>query len=102
MLTFIRNVLAFVLLLIAIYFSNESIHSWNESPIVTSVKLRSIKKVPFPAVTICHDIDAWKWSSISAAMAKLDSTGLILEGVNSFHQDHYGTNVGSLQNSVLL
>ena len=102
MLTLIRNVLASVLLLIAIYFSNESIHSWNESPIVTSVKLRSIKKVPFPAVTICHDIDAWKWSSISAAMAKLDSTGLISEGVNSFHQDHYGTNVGSLQNSIIV
>ena len=33
--------------------------------------------VPFPAVTICHDIDFWKWTGILSAMATNDKDNAI-------------------------
>ena len=33
--------------------------------------------VPFPAVTICHDIDFWKWTGILSSMATFDKTNII-------------------------
>ena len=93
----IRRIFVVLMLLTAIYYSNESIQSWNDNPVVTSgeqleylyeffkrrvtlilsVKLKHIESIPSPAVSICHDIDAWKWASISSAMAKFDTNNHI-------------------------
>ena len=55
-------------LILALHYSYQSFISWNDTPIVTSVSLRSITEVPFPAVSICHDINTWKWPGIVNAM----------------------------------
>ena len=90
----IRRVFIFCQLTLAIYFSATAIRSWNEYPIVTSGKLtchwffqtlifltvvglRSIMEVPFPAVSICYQIDSWKWPGIIKAMIKADETNII-------------------------
>ena len=90
----IRRVFIFCQLTLAIYFSATAIRSWNEYPIVTSgmltchwffqtlifltvVGLRSIMEVPFPAVSICYQIDSWKWPGIIKAMIKADETNII-------------------------
>ena len=41
-------------LALAMYYSNNAITSWNDSPIVTSVKMTSIQNVQFPSVTVCY------------------------------------------------
>ena len=60
-------------LALAMYYSNNAITSWNDSPIVTSVKMTSIQNIQFPSVTVCYDINQWKWPGIVHAMSKLDT-----------------------------
>ena len=67
-----RRIFIFSQLALAMYYSKNAITSWNDSPIVTSVKMTSIQNVQFPAVTICYDTNEWKWPGIVHAMSKLD------------------------------
>ena len=60
-------------LALAMYYSNNANTSWNDSPIVTSVKMTSIQNIQFPSVTVCYDINQWKWPGIVQAMSKLDT-----------------------------
>ena len=64
----IRRIFILSQLFLALHYSYQSFISWNDHPIVTSVSLRSIKEVPFPAVSICHDVNSWKWPGIVNAM----------------------------------
>ena len=41
------------------------------------VKLQEVTKIPFPAVTICYDINDWKWPGIVNAMVEFDKTNRI-------------------------
>ena len=69
----IRRLFILSQLALAMYYSNNAITSWNDSPIVTSVKMTSIRNVQFPAVTVCYDINEWKWPGIVHAMSKQDT-----------------------------
>lgn len=78
-------------LILALHYSYQSFISWNDTPIVTSVSLRSITEVPFPAVSICHDINTWKWPGIVNAM---DSQGYEAKSyyLNEYDWMHHLTN----------
>ena len=84
-------------LALAMYYSNNSITSWNDSPIVTSVKMTSIQNIQFPAVTFCYDINEWKWPGIVHAMSKLDTANF---AENYYSQDN--TFVNRVQASELM
>ena len=68
----IRRLFILSQLCLALYFCNEALQSWNDSPIVTSVSLRDIKQIPFPSVTICAPNKSWKWAGISKVMSHYD------------------------------
>ena len=74
-----RRIFIFSQLALAMYYSNNAITSWNDSPIVTSVKMTSIQNVQFPAVTICYDTNEWKWPGIVHAMSKLDKNAAAVD-----------------------
>ena len=71
-----RRIFILSQLALAIYYSNNAITSWNDSPVVTSVKLTGIENIQFPAVTICYDINEWKWPGIVQAMSVFDKDDL--------------------------
>ena len=73
----VRRMFIVFTLCFAVYYSHDAITSWNNAPIVTSVHLREISEVSFPSVSICHDINSWKWPGIVNAMAKLDNNNTI-------------------------
>ena len=79
----IRRIFILSQLFLALHYSYQSFISWNDHPIVTSVSLRSIKEVPFPAVSICHDVNSWKWPGIVNAMDLQDYE------VKSYYLNHY-------------
>ena len=41
------------------------------------MKLQEVTQIPFPAVTICYDINDWKWSGIVNAMVDFDESNRI-------------------------
>ena len=41
------------------------------------MKLQEVTQIPFPAVTICYDINDWKWPGIVNAMVEFDKTNKI-------------------------
>ena len=73
----IRRLFILSQLVLATYYSNNAINSWNDSPIVTSVKMTSIQNVQFPAVSVCYDINEWKWPGIVHAMSKQDTANFV-------------------------
>ena len=56
--------------------------------------------VPFPAVTICHDIDFWKWTGILSAMAANDEVNTIGKTDLMIYGYGYGNLEGDFSNKM--
>ena len=53
------------------------------------MSLREISEVPFPSVSICHDINSWKWPGIVNAIARLDKNNTIRKFILNDGLLHY-------------
>ena len=49
------------------------------------VQLKEIKEIPFPAVTICYDINDWKWPGIVSSLAEFGNNDAIANAVLDRH-----------------
>ena len=68
--TILRPIFVLFQLGLATYFIFDAYNDWNETPIVSSVSVKSVTNETFPAVTICYAND-WKWPGILKASTKL-------------------------------
>jgi hypothetical protein len=84
--TFIRAFFLLSQLALAVYFTLESVDSWNSSPVVTSVTTKPISDVPFPAITICPPTNG-KWMALAKAVEALSSKKQIYDFVKSMSKD---------------
>ena len=50
------------------------------------MKLQDVTQIPFPAVTLCYDINDWKWPGIVNAMVEFDQTNRIGRLYKDNHQ----------------
>ena len=48
------------------------------------MKLQDVTQIPFPAVTLCYDINDWKWPGIVNAMVEFDK----INKIGSLYKDN--------------
>ena len=60
----------------AIYYTNQSIQSWQKAPIVVSIDTRPINELTFPSVSICHSL-SWMWPNIVNMLDYFDQEELV-------------------------
>ena len=72
----------FLMLSLAIFYSNQAINDWEQNPTTVSVNTKSTFEVQFPAVSVCRPL-SWKWPGIATFLLENDKSGTIAKKIIS-------------------
>ena len=74
------RIFVILMLVFAIYFTNQSIRTWQKAPIVVSVDTKSINELAFPSISICHPW-SWTWPNIVNMLDYFDQEELVKDAL---------------------